>query len=126
MVSDGDQKKLKILNSLLHKKKRTFLSSVCKTLLPEKFNNFVIQKITKIQSDLETEQIGVDPNRFDFLTCSRIETFAPESEKEIERLVLTCPNKQCKLDLIPTSLVKDCCQTFTPIFTKIINPSLQT
>ena len=55
-----------------------------------------------------------------------METFVPASEKEIERLVLTCPNKQCKLDPVPTSLVKDCCQTFTPIFTKIINASLQT
>ena len=57
--SDGDQKKLfQILNSLLHKKKRTFLPSGCKSLLPEKFI-FFIQKINKIQSDLETEQIGV-------------------------------------------------------------------
>ena len=55
-----------------------------------------------------------------------MEIFAPASEREIEWLVLTCPNQQCKLDPVPTPLVKDCCQTFTPIFTKIINASQQT
>ena len=125
--SDGNQKKLfQILNSLLHKKKRTSLPSGCKSLLPEKFNNFFIQKINKIQSNLETQQTGTDPHEFDFLAHSRMQSFTPVSQKEVERLIHTSPNKQCKLDPIPTSLVKNCCQTFSPIFTKIINASMQT
>src|SRR6218665_2708731 len=37
---------------------------------------------------------------------------------------LKLPNKQCELDPIPTSLLKDCASVLVPVITKIINLSL--
>ena len=121
----GDQKKLfGILNSLLQKKKITFLPSGDKSSLPEIFNDFFIQKIDKILEGLHAEQTGADPHEFDVPATSRLETLCSTNEEEIQKLILGCPNKQCSLDPVPTAIVKQCSKTFAPIFTKIINASL--
>src|SRR6218665_3048689 len=53
----------------------------------------------------------------------------PMSETEIFHLVYNLsrvPNKQCELDSIPTSSLKDCASILFPIITKIVNLSLST
>src|SRR6218665_2400368 len=60
-----------------------------------------------------------------FLT-SRITKYFPTSETEIYNLLQSLPNKQCKLDPIPTSLLKGRASILAPIITKIINLSLST
>ena len=74
--------------------KITFLPNGEKSSLPQKFNDFFIQKINKIQDGLQAEQAGADPHEFDISAISRLE------------ILLGCPNKQCKLDLCHTTLKK--------------------
>src|SRR6218665_1047677 len=54
-----------------------------------------------------------------------LSTFQLTSETEIF-LLQSLPNKLCKLDPIPTSLLKDCESILVPIITKIVNLSLST
>src|SRR6218665_1779213 len=55
-----------------------------------------------------------------------LSTFQPTSETEVSNLLQSLPNKQCELDPIPTSLLKDCASIFVPIITTIVNLSLST
>jgi len=52
--------------------------------------------------------------------------FLPATEDEIIKLISDCPNKQCGLDAIPTSLLKHCCHILAPVITRIVNLSLST
>ena len=53
-------------------------------------------------------------------------TFRPasESESEISKILLSCPNKQCDSDPIPTCLLKQCSSVLIPTITNIVNLSL--
>jgi hypothetical protein len=46
------------------------------------------------------------------------------SDSEVLKLVEKSPTKSCKLDVIPTSLLKDLKQDMVPVLTKIVNQSL--
>src|SRR6218665_821280 len=55
-----------------------------------------------------------------------LSTFQLTSETEVYHLLQSLPNKQCKHDPLPTSLLKDCASILVPIIIKIINLSLST
>src|SRR6218665_1310496 len=57
---------------------------------------------------------------------SSLQILYPASEAEVSLLLNSLPNKQCELDPIPTSLLKDCASVLLPVITKIINLSLFT
>ena len=46
------------------------------------------------------------------------------SGQEVERIIMQSLAKQCKLDPLPTPLVKDCFKELAPIITEIVNLSL--
>src|SRR6218665_3225590 len=52
--------------------------------------------------------------------------FEPATEAEITTLIHASQNKQCDLDPIPTSLLKECADLLVPTITNIINLSLST
>src|SRR6218665_709095 len=58
------------------------------------------------------------------ITHSSLPILFPASEAEVSLLLNSLPNKQCELDPIPTSLLKDCASVLVPVITKIINLSL--
>src|SRR6218665_1675754 len=58
------------------------------------------------------------------ITHSSLPILFPTSEAEVSLLLNSLPNKQCELDPIPTSLLKDCASVLVPAVTKIINLSL--
>jgi len=55
-----------------------------------------------------------------------IDSFNPATEDEIIKLIHQSPNKQCDLDPIPTSILKQCLHTLAPSITKIVNLSIST
>ena len=91
-----------------------------KSTLPRHSMISLLKKSANIQDGLQAEQTGWDPHEFDI----QLRTFSHTSDQEMQKLLLGCPNKQCNLDPVPTSTVKQCSKTFAPIFTKIINASL--
>src|SRR6218665_297026 len=52
-----------------------------------------------------------------------LSTFQLTSETQVYHLLRYLPSKQCDIDPIPTSLMKDCASTLVPIIQKIINLS---
>ena len=53
-------------------------------------------------------------------------SFQPATVDEITRLINSSQNKQCDLDPIPTSLLKECLLILAPTITNIVNISLST
>ena len=51
--------------------------------------------------------------------------FSQVSIEETTRYVMKAPSKSCKLDPIPTDLLKEVIQELSPILTDLINISLQ-
>ena len=62
--------------------------------------------------------------RIHLLLRKHISTFKPASESEISKILLTCPNKQCDSDPIPTWLLKECSAFLVLTITNIVNLSL--
>jgi len=50
--------------------------------------------------------------------------FRPATNDEIWKVIHACPNKQCDLDPIPTSILKHCSCVLAPVITRIVNLSL--
>jgi len=55
-----------------------------------------------------------------------LDCFTPATQEEIVKLILNSPDKQCDLDPIPTSLLKQCVHILAPAITAIVNLSLET
>ena len=51
--------------------------------------------------------------------------FAPMSEKEVKEIIMAMKTKFCKLDALPTSLLKRMIDVCLPFITKIVNLSLE-
>ena len=50
--------------------------------------------------------------------------FDPVSEDEVRKTVLESPPMSCRLDPIPTTLLKECINELVPFITKLVNQSL--
>ena len=55
---------------------------------------------------------------------SPLDTFISVSDSECHSQILHCPNKQCRLDPIPTRFVKSNAELLAPIIGMIVNRSL--
>ena len=55
-----------------------------------------------------------------------LEELAPAAISEIKKVIESPPTKSCRLDAIPTWLLKSCLHELLPILTKIVNTSLET
>ena len=52
-----------------------------------------------------------------------LSVFHPASETEIKKIVMK--SSSCEWDPVPTSLIKECIDTFTPFITTIVKKSLE-
>ena len=95
--------------------------------LAYRFNNFFIDKITKICNDLIGKQqhlppymeIPAPPNTKNF--CK----FQPITLSNLQKIIQSTPNKNCELDPIPTSLLKQILPSIVSTIADIINTSLR-
>ena len=119
----------KIVNSLLFRKQEAKLTPITPLAkLAENFSEFFDCKIAKIMHHLH-ETIGNDPDRYmykedTFQTKMRLKKFSHVFYTDIKELVATTPNKSCKLDPIPTALLKSNIGVLTPVIANIVNISL--
>ncbi|XP_033104339.1 uncharacterized protein LOC117106926 [Anneissia japonica] len=129
----GDQKKLfNIINNLLHHSKYTVPpSSVSNQALAHKFSVFFENKIQNIRSSFAQNHLSDATGDSNVIGAEEIarsillSEFDPASEVEISDIVRSSPLKSCRLDPIPTSLIKSCHDTLVPIITNIVNKSLE-
>src|SRR5208282_4788591 len=94
--------------------------------LADKFASFFTDKITKLHSSLSSTADSTLPHLESPTVPSKLTSFRLATADEISRLINQAPSKQCNLDPIPMSLLKQCCHTLAPVVTNIVNLSPST
>ena len=100
-------------------------------VLCENFGTFFLDKIDKIRNDINDilieENIVYDLNldKSDTLS-SCLNHFNFVSEDEVRKKISSSNNKFCKLDPVPTNILKSCLDILLPFITYLINLSLST
>ena len=127
-----DQKSLfKVTNTLLGKANVAALPSDRPSdKIAQDFSDFFVGKVDDIRVGIasgETQYVHSNINTDDISDFNNdcLLEFTPASEKEIEKIIKSAPNKSCELDPLPTWLLKLCLDELLPIVTKIINTSLE-
>ena len=91
----------------------------------KRFNKFFITKIINIQENLKANPpqciIAEDHRNPPSFT-----QFKELSEHDIIKLINQSPSKSCELDPIPTAILKEVLPSIGPLFTLVVNESLQT
>ena len=118
----NDTKKLyKIVNNILGtNKEKPLPPSDDKDKLADDFANYFTGKIQKIRDQLD-QYDKYKPWHKEIPTLSQSE---PMTTEEVARMISSMAIKLCKLDAIPTSVLKQITPSILQIITKIINISL--
>ena len=82
---------------------KAFPSNIPPSHLAEMFNEFFVEKITKIR---ESIQPCNDPTPISPPTHCTMTSFQPVTNDYVAKLITSAANKSCDLDPIPTELVK--------------------
>ena len=115
-----------------------FLDKICQkkqSLLPDgtaddivtKFNDYSVQKITRIGTDLDgqardlpTDVTEMDPVEHDHV----LSEFKKVSPEQVDKIIKSASNATCALDPLPTWILKQCTQELLSTITQIVNLSL--
>jgi len=112
---------------ILHRNSSIVLpSSVSLSSLASQFAAFFKEKISQLRLTLSANHVQSAHYPSTLASPPDFRVFLPATEDEIIKLISDCPNKQCGLDAIPTSLLKHCCHILAPVITYIVNLSLST
>ena len=88
--------------------------------LAEKFADLFMDKIQKIRDNL-SENLKSEPTR----SIPRLAEFRSFDEMEVKKIILSMKTKSCKLDVLPTKLLKECVDSILPTITNLVNISLR-
>ena len=118
-----------IANGLLFRKQESVLPLTRPILvLAEDFSEFFQTKIDNIMEKLREETAVLD-NKYietNFQTNCRMNKFTLVFHSDVKEIVSSAPAKSCKLDPIPTSLLKEHIEVLAPIISNITNSSFKT
>ena len=119
----------KIVNSLLFRKSDSPMPDIKPlSLLAEGFNEFFYTKIANIIDKLKLNVPTHNPNKFiedEYKTEKRIGILVPVSHMDVINMVKSVPPKSCKLDPIPTKILKDHIDAIAQGIANIINTSFK-
>ena len=95
--------------------------------LAHRFNNFFIDKITKIRNDLigKQQHLPLYVETPGPLNTNKLCRFQPITLSNLQKIIWSTPNKSCDLDPIPTSLLKQILPSIVTTIADIINTSLK-
>ena len=95
--------------------------------LAYRFNNFFIDKITKIRNDLigKQQHLPLYVETPAPSNTNKLCRFQPISLSNLQKIIRSTPNKSCDLDPIPTSLLKHILPSIVTTIADIINTSLK-
>ena len=118
----------KLINRALHRKQEYPLSPHSSEAdLANSFSTFFKEKIQSIPNYLDSQISNNDVSAWHDQPCfnALFPEFKSLTEQEVKKVILNSPNKYCKLDPIPTSILREYIDEILPLLTKIINLSLQ-
>ena len=99
----------------------------CNIELSERFSHYFHQKIVDICTAIDAQCLQYSlPNNSSLSFGASMNSFYMFSTDDICKIVMNSPSKSCKLDPIPTWLVKVCVPELVPAITKIVNLSMST
>ena len=95
--------------------------------LAVRFNNYFIQKIANIHTDLieKHQHLPPYPERPAPPGTQDLSDFQPVTLPKPQKIIQSTPNKNCDLDPIPTSLLKQILPSIIALIADIINSSLR-
>ena len=117
-----------ICNNLLGRSKNTPLPpGIPNKDLAVSFNNYFIEKIAKIHSDLIEKCLHLPPyiETQAPLGTQDLSNFQPITLPELQKLIHSTSNKNCAQDPIPTALLKQILPSIAALISAIINTSLR-
>ena len=124
---------LNIANCLLFRKPDSPLPDTTSlSALAEDFGEFFEGKIDRIMLDLKTKCRSIPIDLYqqfiedEFKTTYRMSNFIPVSNDEIDDIIRTAPTKHCKLDPLPSNIMKEHKDILAYFITRIVNTSLNT
>ena len=90
--------------------------------LTEEFTDHFLNKIVRICDALDDSPLYIPPTRI----FPELHEFRPMLGEEIKEIIMASPSKFCKLDSIPTALLKRLVPVVLPDITCLVNLSLRT
>ena len=125
--STVDQKsKWRMFNEILHTKDRVYTSSEDATKLAASFTQFFQDKLSTIAGNIQAllaTSTCLLSNTPSPSQPSKLMSLTAVSVLEVNRLLQVIPDKSSPLDFIPTSLIRSCSSTFSPLIAKLANLS---
>src|SRR6218665_2444127 len=131
--SSNPRRLWRAVNSLLHRKSPSPLpTSIPSPSIAHTFGSFFSDKMSSLRTTQQSPRASQSPTAAPPPTPtppappsqSSLQILHPASETEVLLLLNSLPNKQCELDPIPPSLLKDCASVLLPVITQIINLSI--
>src|SRR6218665_3018848 len=133
--SSNPQNLWKTVNNLLHRGNSNPLpDSIPHASIADTFASFFTNKVSSLRLSLQT--LLPTSTQYDYPLADKNDSILPPAasfnlfelatEAEITTLIHASQNKQCDLDPIPTSLLKECADLLVPTINNIINLSLST
>ena len=95
--------------------------------LPERFNTFFVDKISRIicRIDARAEPTVTEYQPPRLHGDDTLYQFTESTVADFKHIILHSTSKTCALDPVPTSILKDNAETFAPMVMQIVNASLQ-
>jgi len=117
----------KTINQILHRKSSSiFPSCASMFVLASQFAKFFNDKISQLRISLSAFAAQSPHYPSPSAAPPELSVFTPATVEEVLKLIRACPNKQCGLDALPTSLLKHCSCILAPVITRIVSLSLDT
>ena len=121
----GDSRKLfRVVNSLCREPLETALPEhTDPTKLANEFGTFFLKKIEIIKENLDKFQVQ-EPGLIPVTPKENLESFSALSIEEVSKIVRESSNASCRLDPVPTWLLKSCHDVLALPITEMVNLSL--
>ena len=113
----------KLTDKLLGRNSETILpSKIPKSELPDIFGEYFNNKITNLRNGLDKVACDIEVQSFN---GELFNSFRHVSTEDIKETLISCANKSCPLDPVPTEFVKMHVHDIVPHVAHIINTSLE-
>ena len=121
--SKGDTQLLFSITSKLLENQQAPKLPLDKNNLANKFSTFFHDKITNLRDSL-AGSIHI-ANNIPPLTDISLQNLRPTTCDEVRIIIMSCTNKSCELDPVPSWLLKKCIEELLPLLTSLFNASLE-
>ena len=117
-----------IIHSLLNKKLNQLPLYDSASRLANQFSSFFVNKIKRIRVELDAcnEPVNIQFSDIENQNIPLFADFQLLTQSDVSRIIMSSATKSCRLDPIPTWLLKENIVHLLPLLTNVVNQSLST